>query len=424
METPEDHSAPDTHLVVASLGSADVDDVWADLSVLPLDQHLVLQLDGASDFRDLADLPEAAYPAFDDDDLPAPSFLDSDLPAPSFHDDDLPAPSFHDDDLPAPSFHDYDMPADLTTFGLGRLLGLELSSTNLPTVGEVFSTPLQGGEANEAEPKEVDDDDGDDETANPGEDDASPEFRDAGDLSFIEPQTFTEQAETNNAKSASGHQFDEELFGRGLALLDEDGEFDDDFFDRGSGVDAPVEDTSRGSGGSGGGTNVINGSAGDDTLMGSAGGDLIHGFAGNDIIDGGAGSDRLDGGLGDDVLIWDSADTKIDGKIGTDTLRVDGGDADFANFGGTMSGLEIVDLQSDDDDNTVTLTAQIVLDVTDNANIFIITGDDDDTVNAGNGWTDGGADGGGNQIYTQIVGSFTATLVVDLAMNVNTDILM
>jgi hypothetical protein len=417
METPADHSAPDTHLVVASLGSADVDDVRADLSVLPLDHHLVLQLDGASDLRDLADSPEDAYPAFDD----------SDLPAPSFHDDDLPAPSFHDDDLPAPSLHDYDMPADLTTFGLGRLLGLELGGTNLPTVGEVFSAPSLGGEADEAEPKEADDDNGNEETANPGEGDASPEFSDVGDLSFIDPQTFTEQAETNNAKSASGHQIDAELFGRGLAFPDEEGEFDDDFFDRGSAVDAPVDDASRGSSGSGGsgeGTNVINGSAGDDVLNGSAGGDLIHGFAGNDIIDGGAGSDRLDGGLGDDVLIWDSADTKIDGKIGTDTLWVDGSDADFTNFGGTISGLEIVDLQSDGGDNTVTLTAQEVLDATDNANILIITGDDDDTVNAGNGWTDGGADGGGNQIYTQIVGAFTATLVVDLDINVNTDILM
>ena len=47
-----------------------------------------------------------------------------------------------------------------------------------------------------------------------------------------------------------------------------------------------------------------------------------------------------------------------------------------------------------------------------------------DSVNAGTSWTDGGFDGGGNHIYTQMVGASLATLVVDPDVAVNPDILM
>ncbi len=52
-----------------------------------------------------------------------------------------------------------------------------------------------------------------------------------------------------------------------------------------------------------------------------------------------------------------------------------------------------------------------------------ITGDGSDSLEAGSGWTDGGLDGGGNQIYTQVVGPDTATLVIDPTITVNGDIL-
>ncbi len=42
----------------------------------------------------------------------------------------------------------------------------------------------------------------------------------------------------------------------------------------------------------------------------------------------------------------------------------------------------------------------------------------------GTGWTDSGFDGGGNHIYTQMVGASLATLVVDPDVAVNPDILM
>ena len=422
-----ENTAQQTGRNTASLDSAAVDGVRADIGVPPQDRLIELQLDDTADFRDLAGLSEDAHPSFHDDDLPAPAFHENDLPSPSFHDDDLPAPSFHDDDLPAPSVHDYDMPADLMTFGLDRLLGLQLSSAAPPTVGEVILSASPPIEAKESEPKEAKNDGGNDKPP-AQEEEANSEFSDAGDVPFIDPQAFTERAEANNAKSASGEHGDAKLFRLGFRLFDEneDDELNFDFFDLGdlgnananasanSNANALLHVENGGGGGnSGGGTNVINGTAGDDVLIGTAGSDLIHGFAGNDIIDGGAGSDRLDGGQGDDVLIWDSADTKIDGKNGTDTLRVDGGDANFTTFGGTMSGLEIVDLQSDDDVNILTLTAQDVLDVTDKTNTLTITGKAGDILIADNGWTDGGIDVGGNQIYTKVVGAFTATLVVD-----------
>lgn len=425
METPVDPSLPGGLVLVASersgfdglqpaanqagtntasLDVAAADGVRADLTLLGLDRLLELPLDASGVFSSPALFSEDSFP--------------------SFHDDDLPAPSFHDDDLPAPSIHGYDLPADLTTVDLGRLLGLHLSSVNLPTVGEVIQSAFRQVETSEPEPQDPNDTNSEDESPVPEEDSSDPSFDAAGVLSFIDPQSFTEQAETNNANAASGGQFDAEFIGLSFPL--HDGEFDNDgvFGDLGGTGTPPLEESGTESG-SGGGMNVINGTAGDDVLNGTAGTDFLHGLAGNDILDGGAGSDRLDGGLGDDILVWDAADSSIDGKGGTDTLRVDGGsDADFTMFGGTMSDLEVVDLLSDPSANDLTLTAQNVLDMTDNGNTLTITGAVGDRLFASNGWTDGGIDSNGNQIYTQTVGPQTATLVVDPVITVNANILL
>ena len=367
---------------------------------LLLDRLLELKSDGATESGDLAAFSEDSFPTIHSDDLPSPAF----------HDDDLPAPSFHDDDLPAPTFHDDDLPADLTTMGLNRLLGLQLSSVDLPTVGEVTRAAFQITDPKRADPEvaEAPEDDGD-SSVEQGE--ATPYFTNAGDLSFIDPLSLTEQALEKSANSGIDDQFEAELFGSGLLFFDDDDPFADDFFDPGGSSSLPSSGSGGGSGG--GGTNVINGTSGNDNLIGTAGNDLIHGFAGDDIIDGGGGSDRLDGGLGNDVLVWDALDTSIDGKNGIDTLRVDSANADITGFGGSISSLEIVDLQTGASSYGVTLTAQDVLDVTDNANTLTITGDAMDSLNANTGWTYTGVDGSGNEVYTQAVGPHTATLVVD-----------
>jgi hypothetical protein len=126
--------------------------------------------------------------------------------------------------------------------------------------------------------------------------------------------------------------------------------------------------------------------------------------------------------LGDDSLVWDINDAMIDGGAGTDTLLVQGGDVDFTVFGGTILGIESIDLEADAGANAVTLSAQDVLDLS-SSDTLAILGDGGDSVDAGSGWTDGGFDGSGNHIYTQMVGSALATLLVDPDMTVNGDIL-
>lgn len=415
MEKQADHNAA---------GTQSADNARADLAAPPQDRLADPALNNAGDSRAPVELSEGSYPSFHDDDLPAPSFLDTDLPTPAFHDDDLPAPSFHDDDLPAPSLHADDFPADLTNFGLGRLLGLQLSSTALPTVGEVTRAASQGVEPVEPEREEDEEQKKEEEEPNSEHDSVSPDSTATGDLSFIDPQSLTDRAATNNATSQVKSEIDAEIFGFGSSSSAEAIGLVDIFIISATGDVLPSEESEGSGGGGGGGTNVINGSAGDDILNGTAGDNLIHGFAGNDTIDGGVGADRLDGGLGDDVLVWDSLDANIDGKGGTDTLRVDNGNIDLTSFGGSMSGLEIVDLQSDTGANVITLTAQDVIDATDNGNMLTLTGDAGDSLVAGNGWTDGGLDGSGNQIYTQVVGAFTATLVVDPDINPNANILL
>ena len=152
------------------------------------------------------------------------------------------------------------------------------------------------------------------------------------------------------------------------------------------------------------------------------GSDALTGGAGDDWLDGGAGGDSLNGGAGDDILVWDAADTMIVGGSGTDTLRADSGNVDPTALTSTITGIEQIDLEADTGTNSVTLTVQDVLDISD-TDILTILGDTADSIDAGTGWTDGGFDGSGNHIYTQMVGPSLATLLVDLDMSVNPDIL-
>ena len=168
---------------------------------------------------------------------------------------------------------------------------------------------------------------------------------------------------------------------------------------------------------------ILTGTTGSDVLDGSLGNDSLSGGDGTDTLIGGGGTDSLDGGAGADTLVWDAADTLIDGGTGDDTLHVDSGDADVSTFGGTIAGIENVDLATDTGANTLTVSAQNVLDMSD-TDTLAITGDALDSLEAGSGWTDGGLNDGGNQIYTQVIGADTATLVIDPTISVNGDILV
>jgi hypothetical protein len=84
-----------------------------------------------------------------------------------------------------------------------------------------------------------------------------------------------------------------------------------------------------------------------------------------------------------------------DGGSGIDTLRVDSGNVDLSTFTGAIVGIERIDLASDAGANSVTLTAQDVLDISDTDTVTIL-GDGIDSIAAGAGWTDGGFDKSGN----------------------------
>ncbi len=166
------------------------------------------------------------------------------------------------------------------------------------------------------------------------------------------------------------------------------------------------------------GTNSVDfifGYGGDDTLSGRNGDDTIYGGDGNDTLNGQGDSDALFGGAGDDILVWDSIDTTIDGGSGTDTLDASGADVDITTFAGTFTGIEQIDLSAVGN-QSVTLSAQDVLDMSD-TNTVTVVGGPPDTVEAGTGWTDGGISGGFHT-YTQGL----ATLLVDTDVTVNGDI--
>jgi Ca2+-binding RTX toxin-like protein len=182
-----------------------------------------------------------------------------------------------------------------------------------------------------------------------------------------------------------------------------DGLAGDDTIDGGGGKDSLI---------GGDDADELIGKGGSDTLDGGAGDDTLNGGGGSDFLDGGAGFDELIGGGGADILVWDFADLNIDGGGNTDTLRVDGGDADITAFGGTISGIDHVDLESDAGANTLTVSYADVLAMTDNSDTLVIDGDGLDSVDAGTGWTDGGVSGG-YHTYTQGSGPNTATLLVD-----------
>jgi hypothetical protein len=163
------------------------------------------------------------------------------------------------------------------------------------------------------------------------------------------------------------------------------------------------------------GVDIMFGLDGNDDLKAKAGDDTIYGGDGNDTLNGQGGSDALFGGAGDDILVWDSIDTTIDGGSGTDTLNASGADVDITTFAGALTGIEQIDLSAVGN-QSVTLTAQDVLDISD-TNTVTVVGGPPDTVDAGTGWTDGGI-AGGFHTYTQGL----ATLLVDTDVAVNGDI--
>lgn len=315
------------------------------------------------------------------------------------------------------------MPTDLTALELAQVLGLELAGDTLPTLQEVVQIAVQGFNSRDSQADRSD-------ANGPNTDDAEVDVpvsdtpsSNGVDFSFIDNQSLIELAQTNSAqiaKAVSQGQANGKAFGSDAPLSATSAKLKSvsdvsNSSDNGKSSSAAADNSSSSNNS---GSNVINGTTGDDVLNGTTGSDKINGKNGNDTLDGGSGDDTLSGGNGDDVLVWDASDSDIGGGNGDDTLRVDAGDADITTFGGTITGIENVDLVSDTGANALTLTAQDVLDMS-GTDTLTIDGDVGDSVDASNGWTDGGVVGA-YHVYTQ----GAATLNVDTDVSVNANILL
>jgi Ca2+-binding RTX toxin-like protein len=147
----------------------------------------------------------------------------------------------------------------------------------------------------------------------------------------------------------------------------------------------------------------------DNTITGNGGNNTLNGGAGNDTLDGGAGNDKLLGGLGDDILVYDSADSKIDGGAGTDTLKIGGSGIvlDLSQLvAGKIANIEKLDLTGSGD-NSLQVNLASLLKLTGSAGHDLwVTGDAGDSVSIATvtgGWTDAGVANGYHQ-YTHITG--------------------
>lgn len=160
---------------------------------------------------------------------------------------------------------------------------------------------------------------------------------------------------------------------------------------------------------------LLFGGGNDDSLYGDDGNDELYGQGGSDRLDGGAGSDLVFGGTGDDVLVWDPEDSRFDGGYGNDQLLVLTGDIDLTAFTGDLVSIECVDLLSDPSANTLSLSADDVLDMTDNG-LLSVLGDDLDRVSTDDGWTLSRVEADGSQLYLHSVDLAGVSDVVGLLL--------
>lgn len=153
---------------------------------------------------------------------------------------------------------------------------------------------------------------------------------------------------------------------------------------------------------------------GDVDSVGTAGADTLVGTADNDILDGGdGGADVLIGGAGDDrLIIGDANFARIDGGGGQDTLFIDNMfNLDFREISnGLVTGIEHLNMDNglanmlDIDFSSVLDIGEAIDQLVGEANMLVISGDDQDTVNLDGNWTQreeqpAAASAGGYTVY-------------------------
>ncbi|PTQ83589.1 beta strand repeat-containing protein [Nitrosomonas ureae] len=156
---------------------------------------------------------------------------------------------------------------------------------------------------------------------------------------------------------------------------------------------------------------------GDDIFTGTKAAENFEGGDGNDRMIGRGGADSFDGGAGNDYIrILGDDFQHVDGGTGTDTLGFAGSgfNLDLSSVIDNIRGIETIALYGVGD-NTLTLTAQDVIDLSDTTNTLKVKGNaGDSVVGLSSGWTDGGVHGNFHT-YTQ------DDAVLLIGVNVTTD---
>ena len=152
------------------------------------------------------------------------------------------------------------------------------------------------------------------------------------------------------------------------------------------------------------GGNVIQGTPGDDVLKGTSDADIFEAGDGNDLLVGRGGADVFKAGAGNDkITVTDLDFASVAGGMGNDVLHLAGNglNLDLADFGGDISGIETFCLFGKGD-NTLTLTAEGLLKLSDTSNTLKVNGNAaGHIIMEDSGWVDGGSRGSGYyHVYT------------------------
>ena len=154
----------------------------------------------------------------------------------------------------------------------------------------------------------------------------------------------------------------------------------------------------------GGGGNVIQGTPGDDVLKGTSAADIFEAGDGSDLMIGRGGADVFKAGAGNDkITVTDLDFVSVAGGTGNDVLHLAGNglNLDLADFGGDISGIETFCLFGKGD-NTLTLTADDLLNLSDTTNTLRVNGNAaGHIIVEDSGWVDEGPRGSGYyHVYT------------------------
>ncbi|SFF14607.1 integrin alpha [Nitrosomonas sp. Nm166] len=162
---------------------------------------------------------------------------------------------------------------------------------------------------------------------------------------------------------------------------------------------------------------VIRGTPGDDNLIGTPEAERFEAGDGNDRMIGRGGADEFLGGAGDDYSRVSDLDFEsVDGGIGNDVLALGGSglNLNLTDIGDKINGIETIRLFGTGD-NTLTLTAADVLNLSDTSNTLKVNGDAGDRIfGLSHGWGDGG-------IHDDFHTFFNDAAVLLVGINVATD---